>query len=475
MSDPIAQETTSGIDQQGIDLVPTNLRHGKAKDLFFLWAGTTTNIFTVSYGALLVILFGLSFWQAIIAIVIGNLLAYPLLALASLQGPKTGTTNMTISRSSLGPRGARVNGLFSWLMLLGFEAAGLVLVYYAIAALLGIFGFQLSGGLQVGLIVVLGLIQMLLPLIGYNFLMAAQKFATIIFACAFVILAVLILPKADISASQGIAGSASVISAISFVIVSGGLSWACSGSNFSRYLPANTKLTAVGTWAALGGFVPYMLLQSLGAAMATVAVGPEVDLSDPLAVPAILPAGFSVPFLLLVGFGLMVQNGTNLYSSSLNLQTAGIPARRPVVVVTDSVICILITCFAVAQSSFYGLLSAFVGSLSIWLAPWVSVYLVDWIMRRGNYDLAGLMNESGGPYWGRGGVKFSGFIALIVGMIVSALFANTGYFIGPIAAAMSPDNPSFAADLAIPTGILTSGILYWVLNASNKNKNLGLA
>ena len=60
-------------------------------------------------------------------------------------------------------------------------------------------------------------------------------------------------------------------------------------------------------------------------------------------------------------------------------------------------------------------------------------------------------------------------------MIVSALFANTGYFIGPIAAAMSPDNPSFAADLAIPTGILTSGILYWVLNASNKNKNLGLA
>lgn len=105
MSDPAALETSSGIDQQGIDLVPPNRRHGKAIDLFFLWAGTTTNIFTVSYGALLVILFGLSFWQAIAAIVIGNLIAYPLLALASLQGPKTGTTNMTISRSSLGPRG----------------------------------------------------------------------------------------------------------------------------------------------------------------------------------------------------------------------------------------------------------------------------------------------------------------------------------------------------------------------------------
>lgn len=475
MSDPAALETSSGIDQQGIDLVPPHRRHGKAIDLFFLWAGTTTNIFTVSYGALLVILFGLSFWQAIAAIVVGNLIAYPLLALASLQGPKTGTTNMTISRSSLGPRGGRANGLFSWLMLLGFEAAGLVLVYYAIAALLGIFGVDISGVTQVAGIVVLGLIQMLLPLIGYNFLMTAQKFATIIFACAFVILAVLILPKVNIATGEVGADINAMISAISLVVVSGGLSWACSGSNFSRYLPEETSPLSVGTWAALGGFVPYLLLQSLGAAMATVAVGPDVDLSDPLAVPAILPAGFSVPFLLLVGFGLMVQNGTNLYSSSLNLQTAGIPAKRPVVVVTDSIICILITIFAVAQSSFYALLSAFVGSLSVWLAPWITIYLVDWVMRRGNYDLAGLMNDKGGVYWGVGGVKLPGFVSLIAGMIGSALFANTGYFIGPIAAAISPQHPEYAPDLAIPAGIVVSGVLFIALTITNKKKNLGIA
>lgn len=258
-------------------------------------------------------------------------------------------------------------------------------------------------------------------------------------------------------------------------MVSGGLSWACSGSNFSRYLPEETSPLSVSTWAALGGFVPYLLLQSLGAAMATVAVGPDVDLSDPLAVPAILPAGFSVPFLLLVGFGLMVQNGTNLYSSSLNLQTAGIPAKRPMVVVTDSIICILITIFAVAQSSFYALLSAFVGSLSIWLAPWITIYLVDWVMRRGNYDLAGLMNDKGGVYWGVGGVKLPGFVSLIAGMIGSALFANTGYFIGPIAAAISPQHPEYAPDLAIPAGIVVSGLLFIALTITNKKKNLGIA
>ena len=83
------------VEQRGIDLVPLQNRYGKPRDLFFLWAGTTTNIFTVSYGALLVLGFGMSFGQAVAAILIGNALAYPLLALTSLQGPTTGTTTMT--------------------------------------------------------------------------------------------------------------------------------------------------------------------------------------------------------------------------------------------------------------------------------------------------------------------------------------------------------------------------------------------
>lgn len=55
---------------------------------------------------MLVLIFHLSFTQAVLAIIVGNLLAYPLLALTSLQGPATGTTTMTISRSSLAPTAA---------------------------------------------------------------------------------------------------------------------------------------------------------------------------------------------------------------------------------------------------------------------------------------------------------------------------------------------------------------------------------
>ncbi len=458
---------SGAVEQRGIDLVPAESRYGKPRDLFFLWAGTTTNIFTVSYGAMLVLIFHLSFAQAVLAIIVGNLLAYPLLALTSLQGPTTGTTTITISRSSLGPNGNRVNGVLSWLMLIGFEAGGLILIYYAASSLLGLAGVAVEGGLQIGLIVALGLVQMLLPLFGHGLLMVAQKYATIVFAVSFVVLAALIVPQIQPGSESEGADLATMISAIGLVVVSGGLSWAPSGANFSRYLPAASEPKTVAMWAGLGGFVPYTLLQTLGAGMATVAVDATVDLTNPLAIPAVLPAAFAVPFLLLTMVGLLVQNSTNLYSSGLNLQTAGIPAARWLIVVTDSILCILIAIIAVSQSSFYELLNAFVASLSIWLAPWVTIYLVDWIMRRGRYDLDGLANERGGVYWGSGGVRVPGLISLVAGMIAAALFANPGAWQGPLTVALTPETPEYAADLSIIVGMIVAGVLYAVLNRTD--------
>ncbi|MBK0418049.1 cytosine permease [Leucobacter sp. CSA1] len=455
------------VEQRGIDLVPLQNRYGKPRDLFFLWAGTTTNIYTVTYGALLVLVFGLSFPQAVIAIVAGNILAYPLLGLTSLQGPTTGTTTMTISRASLGPNAARVNGVFSWLMLIGFQAGGLILVYYAVDALLGFAGLAVDGALQIALIALLGVIQMLLPLFGHRLLMAAQKYATVVFAVAFVVLAVLIVPQIRPDSADVPFSMMGMISAIALVVVSGGLSWAPSGANFSRYLPAESNPRSIALWAGLGGFLPYVLLQTLGAGMATVAVDDTIDLTNPLAIPAMLPTAFAVPFLLLVVVGLMVQNSTNIYSSGLNLQTAGIHAPRWLIVITDTVACVVIAVIAVSQSSFYELLNAFVASLSIWLAPWVTIYLIDWIMRRGRYRLSGLANERGGVYWGTGGVRWPGFISLVVGMVAAALCANTGTFVGPVTQLFSPDAPAYAPDLSIIVGMVVSGLLYAILNRTD--------
>jgi len=96
------------IEQRGIEYVPLDRRWGKPAGLFWMWAGAVWNVEFVLYGALAVIVFGLSFAQAIVVIVIGNVF-YLLTGLASLQGPQAGSTAFAISRAPFGPNGNAIS------------------------------------------------------------------------------------------------------------------------------------------------------------------------------------------------------------------------------------------------------------------------------------------------------------------------------------------------------------------------------
>ncbi len=61
------------VETHGIDYIPSSERHGRARDLFAVWAAPpNVNFLAVVIGATLVLL-GLNLWQALLAIVIGNL------------------------------------------------------------------------------------------------------------------------------------------------------------------------------------------------------------------------------------------------------------------------------------------------------------------------------------------------------------------------------------------------------------------
>ncbi|WP_037080151.1 purine-cytosine permease family protein [Pseudonocardia spinosispora] len=442
------------VERRGIELVPSAARYGRPRDLLFLWAGTTTTVFTVVYGATVVAL-GLSLVQAVMVIVIGNLLAYPLLGLTSVQGPTTGTTTLTISRAALGPRGGRVLGVFAWVTLVGFEAGGLVLIVFAVLALLTRAGAPTGTTTSVLVILVMAGIQLLLPLFGHALMMRAQKYFTVIFAVLFAVMAALVLPQVDLAAGTGHASLATCTVAVALVMSGGGLSWAPAGANFSRYLPGDTSAVRVACSAALGGFVPYVLLMVLGAATASI----TLDVADPISgLPRVLPGWFVVPYLVLAAVSLLVQNSTNLYSSGLNLQAAGVRVSRVGMVFVDTALCVVITYLAVVGQSFYTMLNAFLGLLVIWLAPWVAVYLTDWWLRRGRYDLDSLADPEGGRYRGAAGFGVPGLVAQAVGMVAAALWVSSSTYVGPLA------HLTGDADLSIPAGLVTSAFLYWSLS-----------
>jgi purine-cytosine permease-like protein len=168
------------IERRGIEHVPQDARWGKPSSLFWMWAGAVWNIEFLIYGVLAVVVFGLSFAQAVLVILIGNL-SYVLTGLASLQGPRAGTTTFAISRAPFGPNGNRLPSLFNWATQVGFEIEGIALVVFAGIALASRAGFMAGTAAKVVFVILAVAIQAVLPLLGHAAVLRVLKWLAIPF------------------------------------------------------------------------------------------------------------------------------------------------------------------------------------------------------------------------------------------------------------------------------------------------------
>ena len=162
------------IEQRGISIVGPQERHGRPRDLFWMWLGSNLNVFYPVNGALVIYL-GLSFSQSVAAIIIGNLIFFAV-GLTSLQGPKTGTATFAVSRAAYGQNGGRGLSFFNWVTCVGFEASGMALIVLAGLALLDSAGVAASTWLKILLLVVAMCIQVFLPLFGHQTIIVVQRY-----------------------------------------------------------------------------------------------------------------------------------------------------------------------------------------------------------------------------------------------------------------------------------------------------------
>ena len=442
------------VEQRGIELVPENERHGKPRDLFFMWLGTNTNVFYIINGALLISL-GLNFLQSLLIILVGNIVGFFLLGLTSLQGPRTGTATFTINRAAFGPNGGRLLAFFNWLTLVGFEGSGLALAVIALLTLAHALGLSIADALwfKALIIVLVAALQVYIPTLGHATIMVVQKVLAWVFVAFFLLVSILIAGKAQLTG--GHAGTfATMTLAFALMISAGGISWANTGSDYSRYLPADASPLAIFWYSALGGMLPAILLEIVGAAVA--AQLPSA--SDPISgLPSALPAWFLAPYLLILFFNLLAVNAIDLYSSGLTLQTIGLKVKRWMATLIDMLICTVLAAIAIFNADFNTLYGQFLSLLIIFLAPWCAIYITDAWLRRNRYNAQGLLARLGGPYWYQGGFNPAGIIAMIGGMIASALWLNSTLLQGPLSRLFGD------SDLSVFTGIIVAGLLYLVL------------
>jgi len=448
---PIA-ESGGLVETRGIDFIPEDERWARPRDLFWMWAGALFNVEYVVYGAL-AMSFGLSFAQAAVLILIGNL-SFFLLGLTSLQGPEAGTTTFTINRAAYGPRGSRLLSLCNWLTQVGFETEGLALIVLAGLALFHQAGVGGSTGLKIALIVVAGLIQLLLPLFGHGAILRTLRVLSVPFLILFVLMAGLSLGKLNVHSVAHGASWQTMFAVLAVIISASGLGWTENGNDFSRYLPRNASKSRTVGWVFLGTFLPSVLLMLLGAAIFTFVPSATNPISG---LPHAFPAWFLTPYLLVAILQLFAINSLDLYSSGVTLQALGLKLTRLQAVLLDTVICVGLTAYATFSNRFNTLLGDFILFIIVWVAPWTAIYLTDWLLRKRTYDPEALHARSGGLYWSSNGIHWPAIIAQLVGMAASLSAINTTVFVGPLSKA------SGGADFSVFTGIVVAAAVYWLL------------
>jgi purine-cytosine permease-like protein len=447
----------TAVEHRGIEYVPRSERWGRPGNLFWMWAGAIWNVEFLVYGVLGIVVFGLSFPQALGVILVGNL-TYVLTGLASLQGPRAGTTCFGISRAPFGPNGNRVPSFFNWVTQVGFEIEGIALIVFAAIALAGKAGMStVPTWLKVIFLIVAVAIQAVLPLLGHAAVLKVLRLLALPFVVLFAIMAGFVVHRYHAGPPNASWGAMTIFLAL--VIAAGGLGWTENGNDYSRYLAPSTSRKGIVLAVMLGGLIPSVILETLGAALGTEL--PKAAQGSVTGLTLGFPAWFVWPYLIFAIFQLFSINTLDLYSSGVTLQSLIPRLHRIACVAVDTVICLGVAAYAVFSSRFYTLLYDFLLFIVLWLGPWCAIYLVDAWLRKNRYDPQALLNTSGGRYFRNGGFHWPALIAQAAGMIVAALWLNAySPYVGPVASRIGG---SFGSDFSVFLGLSVGGAVYLLL------------
>src|SRR4051794_39596339 len=127
------------VEPGGIEMIPERERHGRPLDLFWTWMSPNLEFATVFVGVLSVLVFGQTFWQAVLAIVAGTALGSLTHGVLSSRGPAAGVPQMVLSRIGFGFLGNILPaGLNAVVAGVGWFAVNSVSGAFALATLTGL-------------------------------------------------------------------------------------------------------------------------------------------------------------------------------------------------------------------------------------------------------------------------------------------------------------------------------------------------
>jgi nucleobase:cation symporter-1, NCS1 family len=449
------------IEQHGFDFIPESERTMLRRDTVWFWLGANANLFFVSVGALAFAI-GLTVWQALIAVVVGNAF-FGLVAVGSIGGVRSGLPTLTFSRAPFGIHGNRFHGLCAWVTSIAFEAINTILAVFAVVALFDQIGWHSSGALGkiIGFVVVLAG-SAGAAYLGHATMVLVQKFFAYALIVVLGIVFIYTVGGVNWNAAPEVHLSTGGTIALMFVgtalIASGPLSYLFNCADFVRYLPSKMPSRKIAGSVFAGAASMAMFLCIMGVLLAS-----RGDMSDPVAgVKPFVPSWLFLLYILAAIGGLLANNVLTFYASGLVLQSVGVPLRRAQATLVDTVVSSAVILYVLFVQSFLTALNDFVSVMTIWIGPFGAVWIVDGLLRRWRYDPVDVhaVHDRGGRYWAWHGINVRGAIAWIAGAGVGVLTVDAPILHGPISNALSE------ADLSWFLGPGVAALVYFALAAA---------
>jgi purine-cytosine permease-like protein len=415
------------LELNGTNVISESERSGKASSLFWPWCGANVSLLALSYGSFF-LGFGISFWQATCAAIIGTVLSFLLVGFSSLAGKRSSAPTMVLSRAAFGIKGNLVPGLLSYLIFVGWETVLVSLATLATGTIfvrLGHINHDLA--MAIGFLIAVSL-TIYGGVLGHGVIMRIQKYLTLITVIATVLYIALTLGKVNWEAVSKIpAGNAQgFIGALIFGITGIGLGWVNSAADYSRYLPRKTSSAAVVGWTVLGASIVPIVLVIYGALLAgsDSKLGEAIAMDPIGALTTLLPTWYLGIFALIAILGLVGGAILDLYSSGLTLIAIGLPIKRHIAASIDGAIMLAGTIYIVwFAENFFFPFQGFLITLGVPIATWSAIFVTDVLLRKRTYDEIDLYNLAG-----RYGIwNFKSLALMAIGSIIGWGFVTNTF------------------------------------------------
>ncbi|MDP9026161.1 MAG: cytosine permease [Actinomycetota bacterium] len=459
-----ARPKATEVELHGIETIPDADRTSTWVDLLRIQFGGANTFATILLGTFPIAL-GLSFWQAVLATVLGVAVGTFFLSPMGLFGPRTGTNNAVSSGSLFGVRGRIVGSFLSLLTAIAFYSISVWVSGDAIVgALTRLAGVPDSVPLRLAVYAVIGLIVIVVVVYGYQFMLLVNKVAvianTILILLAVVAFAGVFNAGYDPGPKAYAIGGAFLPTfiAAALIVMSNPISFGAFLGDWSRYIPRSTRPGKLILATVLGQGLA--LIPSLfGVATATLVLG-KADYV--VALIQVSPLWYALLLLIVAFIGGLSTGTTSLYGTGLDFSSVFPRFTRVQATIGIGTLAFLFILVGRLVFDLLGTVNAFVGAIVVTTTPWIVIMAIGYVVRRGYFDPRDLQvfnrGETGGRYWFAGGVNWRGMGAWVAAAVIGLLFANyPPIIVGPLSSLAG------GVDLSLLSSVVAAAVLYLAL------------